>query len=78
MCGWPVCAGPNLIPSPMDSPITSRPYYPSMACERCVFGTGLHMDKCPNRWIGDGQDRNKWIMDKILPNGVVQMNLEGI
>lgn len=30
-----------------NAAITSRPFKPAMACERCVFGTGDHALWCP-------------------------------
>jgi len=50
--------------------ITSRPFHPRMACERCVFGTGLHAQSCnlriarvhdPSRISNDFIDQNQWM-----------------
>jgi hypothetical protein len=30
----------------MSETITSRPFAPKMACERCVFGRGEHAEFC--------------------------------
>lgn len=38
------------------SDITSRPYRPAMACERCCFGQGLHSAFCGREfvsWVDD-------------------------
>lgn len=53
------------------SEIHSQPYRPTMACERCVFGSGEHAGWCENQeipWMGK---RGRLVLDERIPKNEV-------